>query len=143
MNVIRECKDKLVPVMEAAIGLVGQVNPHLPVKDIVSDLELALSWLETAYREYDKVTASSGVAVVENGQPQQINLRAPTLISIPERFDYIYKSLEVVSGEFYNFKEEQGFPPRVKEHLDNTYRKIVEAWFNTRRSEIYYGSLTR
>lgn len=129
--------------MEAAIGLVGQVNPHLPVKDIVSDLELALSWLETAYREYDKVTASSGVAVVENGQPQQINLRAPTLISIPERFDYIYKSLEVVSGEFYNFKEEQGFPPRVKEHLDNTYRKIVEAWFNTRRSEIYYGSLTR
>jgi hypothetical protein len=145
MNTIKDCRDKLVPIMDAAIGLGNQVNhPLLPTKQIVTDLQLALSWLETANREYDKATAESIVVVEDNGPtPPEISRKAPTLISIPERFDYIYKNLEATSAEFYTFKEDQGFPPRVKAHLDHAYARITEAWFNTRTTELYYGQLTR
>jgi hypothetical protein len=145
METIKEFRDAALPAMDAAIGTVALVPALLPVRQIVADLQSYVFWLETASRELDRL--QTGQVMIKEGYRASDDVifpmkKAPTLITVPERFDFVYRSLEKLGTEFYNFKEEGAFPPRTKEHLNYAYQRLMEAMYCTRTSEMYYGELT-
>jgi len=138
MNSINEVIPLLLPVMDALLSL-SEKNPRLePLAHSVHDMQLAIYWLKTAEKGLDNQQGE----LLEGKENQTIQPVRPTLIGNADSFNYVSKQLKSVTSDLYSFKEQMPFG-YAKEHTDEGYKKLMEAYFNVQIGQMYYNELSR
>lgn len=141
MQNIQEARFSVLPAHDAAVGSIPMAPGLLPLRQVVHDLQHVDYWLTTADGLQTQVTQEQETITKEGEDPAPPNLKAPTLLSLEDRINFIKYSLERAATDFWSFKEGGPFHPAVKEHLDQAYYKMMTAYFNSRISEQYYRNI--
>ncbi len=142
MTTIPETIAKLVPVTSVTLDTIGRMPKLIPLKDVYKDLQMAIYWLNEAKVQLDALQQSNTLTHGESDEDNQLAIKAsPTLLGLPDHFEFLKKSLQEIHEEVQVYSEETFLPPRVLHRVTKGNDKIMEALFNTQLANHYYGQL--
>lgn len=132
---------KIVPVIETMLNCFGKNTQLHPLQDAICSMQLCIYWLKAADKELGIVeeednTISHGTAILP------VAKRQPTLLGMPDYFDFLTSKLREVSKDIQDYSEESALPPSVLYKVNRGYDRLMEALFNTELANNYYGQLS-
>lgn len=137
MNSIEELISRLPAVTKVSIDVQHSQPILYPIKDTITNLQLAFYWWKEAVEDLNLITTG---AVIQEGEHNRelLQMLLPTLIGAKEQLDYLEKELNTLAEEVDRYLLDAVIPETVGNKVRQGYNKIKEAYFTVKISNIYY-----
>ncbi len=140
MNNIQELITKLPAVTSVSITLFDKQQELYPMKDVIFNLQLCFYWWREAADELSKIQNSIVLSETEATGTTD-NLTLPTLIGTEDQLQFLETNLKQLTTNCIQYLDDNLLPQQVQHKVIQGYNKVMDAYFSTKISAMYYEQL--